>query len=346
MQQRYLIPPALQKTANSSPFESVLRDALKFPAQEPMWKTLAKGMGIAGGLAVGGKIVDSAIGATSHYLGRALARKRMKGHLDAMPLHVRQEVIGTHPEETIDARFDELYEISPTMMSRPQSAVGMVSETLRQNQHAVSPMAMKEMVDLENSVNRGKVPGIGEELGRSTGDAIIRHTVEKSLTDPMARIREHAAVQAIKDYSSRQDAEKEHERKLQLMRDKANLESGYRAKEKVESALLDHQYRMDEQAAIAQGRMSEQLYMRGLESEHRDKQRAYDDASEEVLKALTDASVNLLDRRGYAESMLNYHTATRDEASDILSNKSISKPPRSHTTPPDYTSIFTAKKHP
>ena len=341
MQRHYLVPPILQKTANPSPFEGVLRSALEMPAQESMWKTLAKGVGLAGGLAVGGKIVDSAIGATSHYLGRALARKRMKGHLDAMPLHVRQEVIGTHPEETIDARFDELYEMSPTMMSRPQSAVGMVSETLRQNQHAVSPMAMKEMVDLENSVNRGKVPGIGEELGRSTGDAIIRHTVEKSLTDPMARIREHAAIQAIKDVSSRQDAQTDHERKIQMMKDKARLESEYRSKEKIDAAHLDHQYRMDEQAASAQGRLGEQLYMKSLESAHREKQKSYDEAHEKVYNVLNNYG-SLSD----ADSRLQDIDDLKRDVSDVLTSRGYIQPTHSHTNPPNYTSIYSAKKHP
>ena len=323
MRPPYLVPPLLQKEANS-PSNHLIESALSAPFHsEPMWKTLAKGVGIAGGLAVGGKIVDKVVDTTSHYLGRALARKRMKGHLDAMPLHVRQEVIGTHPEETIDARFDELYEISPTMMSKPQSAVGMVSETLRQNQHAVSPMAMKEMVDLENSINRGHVPGIGEELGRSMGDSIIRHSTEKAFTDPLARIREHAAIQAIKDVSSRADADKEHTRRAELMRDQEFLKATYKR---------------DADAAMLEGQLGTNLYLESLKAQHSKANRDYDAAASIVSETLADHSIPLPLRSGAAHHAVTLDMDAKKDMRGHLDTLGIHRAP-SHSQP-NYKSLY------
>jgi hypothetical protein len=184
-------------------------------------KGVGTAVGGAAALTMAGAAADSIIQNTKFFLGRALARRRMNGYLEALGPGVKTNVMGPYDNSVIEARFDSLYRLAPSMMDDPSTAVGLVSDSLRVDETALSPAAAQEMVGMEGVMRRvNTAPGAAAQLmsglGQQVGGAMLHEQLiepgRRQAAEDMQRMKEEET--ARKRIHDMEMAELTHERNV------------------------------------------------------------------------------------------------------------------------------------
>jgi len=219
-------------------------DLQKLAAAEPgqlmgVIKGLGKAVAGAGALALAGHATDAAASNAKFFVGRALSRRRLHGYLGELGGN-KEEVMGPYGKETIDARFDSLYRMSPSLMADPSAAAGLISESLRVNEHAISPPAAQEIISMEGNMNRQGRPGsmgqIMTGVGQAMASGMVGETLKPTLSDAEKLKVQHDSRLREINHQGKQNRDLSEEN-VRLQKEKLQLETNRH----VEKMTLDKQ---------------------------------------------------------------------------------------------------------